>query len=119
MLAQWIAALLEPAAKRYFGKALRENVQKQIKEAADRGDLGALARIVDDPHRLQRDEQEFIAAEFNLSQYPQGNQFARRAHGKPRQYRSANWQADAASISCMLALLGVLFVAARTPWTSM
>ncbi|MGE3623654.1 MAG: serine/threonine protein kinase, partial [Bdellovibrionales bacterium] len=61
-LAKWLSPLLEPAIRRYFGKSVKESLQKQVKDAIDRGDIGALAKIVDNPQRLGRDEEEFVAA---------------------------------------------------------
>ncbi len=61
-LAQWISPLTDPAVNRYLGKALKERLRAQIRDVVARGDLGALIRLVDDPHRIERDQQDFIAA---------------------------------------------------------
>ncbi|MDE1900639.1 MAG: serine/threonine protein kinase [Alphaproteobacteria bacterium] len=61
-LAGWLSPVVEPALRRFLGKALREHLQKQAKEAVATGNLGAMLRLIDDPRRLETDRQEFIAA---------------------------------------------------------
>jgi eukaryotic-like serine/threonine-protein kinase len=61
-LAQWLAPLVEPTIQRYLGKALRDKLREQMKEAVNRGDLNGLLRLIDDPRRIERDQQEFMAA---------------------------------------------------------
>jgi hypothetical protein len=61
-LAQWLAPFLEPAIHRFLGKAMREKTQIEMKEALNRGDLNALIRLVDDPKRIERNQQDFTAA---------------------------------------------------------
>ena len=61
-LAQWLAPLVDPVVQRYLGKALRDKLRTQIKETVTRGDLNGLLRLIDDPRRIERDQQEFMAA---------------------------------------------------------
>jgi eukaryotic-like serine/threonine-protein kinase len=116
--AQWLLPLLEPAMRRYFGKSTRNNIQKQVKEVASRGDLTALARIVDNRQRIDRDEQDFIAARllyFNILKEIntlEGRMASRdtviQKIGKPM----------AATISGTLAMFAILFAVGRAIWTS-
>jgi len=61
-LAQWLLPFLEVSLRRYFSKALREKLQKQVRDTASRGDLGVLLRCVDDFQMVERDQQEYLAA---------------------------------------------------------
>jgi len=61
-LAAWLSPVVEPALRRFLSKALRDNLQKLVKEAVAAGDLGAMLRLIDDPRRIERDRQEFLAA---------------------------------------------------------
>ncbi|MDX2027105.1 MAG: serine/threonine protein kinase [Alphaproteobacteria bacterium] len=61
-LAAWLTPFLEVSIRRYLGKSLKDKLQKQLREASSRGDLGTLLRLVDDPRRIEYDQQEFLAA---------------------------------------------------------
>lgn len=61
-LSQWLLPLVEPSIQRYLGKALKEKLQKQAREIANRGDISALLRLLDDPRRIEHDRQDFMAA---------------------------------------------------------
>jgi hypothetical protein len=61
-LAGWLSPFTEPAVRRFLSKTLRERVQKQIKDAVAVGNLGTLLRMIDDPKRIERDRQDFMAA---------------------------------------------------------
>jgi hypothetical protein len=116
--AQWLLPLLEPAIRRYFGKISRENIQRQVKEAAKRGDLGALARLVDNPQRLQHDEQEFVAARLlYLNILKEINMLEGRMASRDAVVQNIG-KPLAATISGMIALFAVLFAVGRAIWTS-
>lgn len=118
-LAQWILPLLESSIRRYFGKALRDHLQKQIRETAERGHLGALARIVDNPQRLERDEQEFVAARLlYLSILKEINILEGKMASRDTVVRDVGTPL-AATLSGLVAFVAVLFAAARVVWTSL
>jgi len=54
--------MVEPGVKRFFNKSFQEKVRKQAREAMEKGDLSMLLRVLDDPRRVQNDEQEFLRA---------------------------------------------------------
>jgi hypothetical protein len=112
-LAQWLAPLAEPAIQRFLGKALKEKLRVQMKEASLRGDLSALMRLVDDPRRIERDQQEFMAARMlylnilkettDIESKLANREIVVRQTGKPM----------AASISTFLAIMLVLAAVTR------
>ncbi len=61
-LAAWLLPLVEPCIRRFLSKPFQEKVRKQAKEAVDRGNLSDLLQQVDEPKRVERDEQEFLMA---------------------------------------------------------
>lgn len=61
-LATWLLPHLEPVLQRFLSSTMKEKLRGQIKEAAAKGNLGLLLRLVDDPRRVERDQQEFMAA---------------------------------------------------------
>src|SRR5262249_55719702 len=112
-LAQWLSPLLEPAAKRYFGKQLRTSVHKQIVDAAERGDLTGLARIADNPQRVQRDEEEFVAARLlYLNILKEINALEGRMASRDKIVEDTG-RPLAATISSLIALLAGMFAIAR------
>ncbi len=58
----WLLPLIESSIHRYFGKALREKLHKQIREETERGDLTKLIKLIDEPKRVEHDQQGFMAA---------------------------------------------------------
>jgi hypothetical protein len=61
-LAKWVLPLLDPVVKRYLSKPMQEKMKRLIKDAADKGSLAAMAHMIDDPRRIQADEQDFLHA---------------------------------------------------------
>jgi hypothetical protein len=117
-LAKWLLPALEPATKRFFGKNLREHVQGQIKEAIDKGDLGALSRIIDNPGRVQRDEQEFVAARLlYLNILKEINALEGRLASRDTIVRDLG-RPLAATLSSAIALLAMMFSICRVAWAS-
>jgi hypothetical protein len=118
-LAQWLVPLVEPSVQRFLGEALKEKMRAQIKESVTRGDLSLVLRLVDDPKRIERDQQEFMAArmlylntmkEINTLEARLGNRdYVTRTLGKPM----------AASISAFVAIILVLFAIARATWQAL
>ena len=118
-LAGWLAPLVEPAVQRFISKSLKEKLRGQIKDAVERGDLNALLRLVDDPRRIEHDQQDFMAArmlyfnimkEINALEMQLANRDGiARSTGKPM----------AASISVFLAIMLVLAVILRMVWQAM
>ena len=53
--------------QRYLGKVAKEKMREQVKEAAARGSLEMLARLVNDPRRIERNQQEFMAARMKAT----------------------------------------------------
>jgi hypothetical protein len=118
-LAQWLLPLLEPAVQRFLGKALKERLRLEMKEAALRGDLGALARLVDDPKRIERDQQEFMAARLlYLNILKEINGIEAKLANRDLVVREAG-KPMAASLSSFLAILLVLVAILRVIWQSM
>ena len=118
-LAGWLLPLVEPGIKRFLSKPLQEKVRRQAKEVVDRGDLSALARLVDDPKRVEHDEQEFIMARKMYmdvqneiadieSKLTHRNSMAKEI-GRP----------VAASLASLLAILLIAFTLIRALWHSM
>lgn len=118
-LAQWLLPFLEVSVRRYLGKTLKAKMQQQIRETATRGDLNALLRLVDDPKRVERDQQDFHAARLlYLSTLKEiaaiESSLANRAsvveaEGKPM----------AASFSGFLAVILVLVAILRVVWQNL
>lgn len=115
-LAQWLLPLIDPAIQRYLSKQIKDRLQRQIKEAVTRGDLGTLLRLVDDPKRIEQDQQAFMAARMlylNIMKEVAAldNQLANReiviqGMGKPM----------AASLSSFVAILLILVAILRAIW---
>ena len=61
-LAAWLAPAAEPALRRFLSKTLRTQLQKQVKDVVATGNISQLLRLIDDPQRVERDRQDFIAA---------------------------------------------------------
>jgi hypothetical protein len=61
-LAAWLSPVVDPAVRRFFSKNMRESLQKRAKEIIASGNLSQLLQLVDDPKRLERDQQDFRAA---------------------------------------------------------
>jgi hypothetical protein len=61
-IAKWLHPLLESVSRRFHNRQLQDNVREQLKAASDAGNLAVMAKLLDDPKRVQRDEQEFDAA---------------------------------------------------------
>ena len=118
-LAQWLMPFLEISVQRYLSRTLREKIQKQIRETATRGDLGALLRLIDDSGRVERDQQEFLAARIlylNILKEISSieNNLANRdtiiqSEGKPL----------AASFSGILAVIMVFVAVLRAIWQNL
>jgi serine/threonine protein kinase len=115
-LAQWLLPLLEPAMQRFLGKTIKERVREQVREAVAHGNLGVLVKLLDDPKRIERDQQEFMAARMlyltTMKEIAMlENRLANReavvqASGKPM----------AASISTFIAILLMFAAILRAAW---
>jgi len=104
-LAAWLSPFAEPAARRFLSKSMRERVQKQIKEAVTSGNLSSLLRLVDDPKRIERDRQDFMAARMlylNIQKEIAG--LEAKLNNRDSVVRSAG-KPMAASISSFLAII--------------
>jgi hypothetical protein len=118
-LAQWLLPLVEPSMQRFLSKVLKEKLRTQIKDVAAKGDLGLLLRLLDDPKRVDFDQQEFMAArmlylnilkEINMLEANLANrEHVTRNLGKPM----------AASISTFVAILLVLAELLRAAWQAL
>lgn len=117
-LAKWLAPALEPVTRRFFGKSLREHVQSQIREAIETGDLGSLGRTVDNPGRVQRDEQEFVAARLlYLNILKEINALEGRLASRDTIVKDLG-RPLAATLSSAIALLAIVFTLCRAVWAS-
>lgn len=115
-LAQWLSPLFETSIRRYLSKALREKMQGQIKQMAERGNLPLLQQLIDDPRRIERDQQEFVAARmlyFNIMKEINiiESQLANRdsvalAVGRPM----------AATLSSFIAIILAIVILLRSAW---
>ena len=115
-LAQWILPLVEPALQRYLGKTLKDKLRVQMKEAAQRGDLSALIRLLDDPKRIEHDRQEFMAARIlYLNILKETTVLEARLTNREAVIMSVG-RPMAASLSSFLAILLVLAAFARAAW---
>lgn len=118
-LAQWMAPLLEPILQRFLGKVIKEKLREQVKEAVARGNLSLLLRLVDDPRRVERDQQDFMAARLLylnimkeiavLENRIANREAVVRETGKPM----------AASISTFIAILLVFAAILRAVWQAL
>ncbi|HEU0117118.1 MAG TPA: serine/threonine-protein kinase [Alphaproteobacteria bacterium] len=118
-LAQWLMPLLEPSIQRYLGKTMKERIQAQVREAAARGDLGAMQRLLDDPKRIEYDRQEFTAARMlylntlkeiaGIEEKLANREIVMQETGRPM----------AASLSSFLAILMVLCAILRAVWENL
>ena len=115
-LAQWLVPLLEPALQRFLGKGLKENLRTQVKAAAAKGDLAALLRLIDDPRRIQGDQQDFMAARLlYLNTLKEINQLEAKLANRQSVIDEAG-KPMAASISSFLAIMLVLAALLRAVW---
>ena len=115
-LAQWLMPMLEPVMQRFLGKTVKEKMREQVREAVTRGNLVKLLQLIDDPKRIERDQQEFMAArmlylnimkEIAVLENRIANRDAVvRESGKPM----------AASISTFIAILLVFAAVLRAVW---
>jgi hypothetical protein len=118
-LAQWLAPLLEPAIRRYFGKTVRDNIQRTIKDAVAHGDLAGMARLIDNPQRLRVDAQEFLAARLlYLTILKEINTLEGRLANREAVVQNVG-KPLAVTLSGTLAMLMVMLAFARAIWTSL
>ncbi|HUY69125.1 MAG TPA: serine/threonine protein kinase [Alphaproteobacteria bacterium] len=115
-LARWLLGFLEPSVRRYFGVGLRNNIQKHIQDAADKGNIKAMAHLIDNPERIERDREEFTAARLLYFSI-----LKEIAHLEKQMKSRTNIAEDvgkplAATLSCLLALLLAIASAARAVW---
>lgn len=61
-LAQWLMPMLEPVTQSFLSKTIKERLRDNLKEAVKRGNLALIGRLLNDPRRAERDQQEFMAA---------------------------------------------------------
>jgi eukaryotic-like serine/threonine-protein kinase len=118
-LAQWLMPSLEPGIQRFLGKVMKERLREQVKDAGARGNLGLLLQLLDDPRRVERDQQEFMAArmlylnimkEIAVLENRLANRDAVvRSSGKPM----------AASISTFIAILLVFVAVLHALWQAL
>jgi hypothetical protein len=117
-LARWLAPFLEGSVQRYFGKALRETMQKHLQDTVERGNLDSLVRFIDDPAQLERDQQEFMAARMlYLNILKEINQIEGKMSSRESVVQSTG-KPIAATLAMMLALLLVIAAVARAVWVS-
>ncbi|MFY9287667.1 MAG: serine/threonine protein kinase [Alphaproteobacteria bacterium] len=117
-LAQWLLPMVEASIQRFLGKGLKEKLQIQVREVAQRGDLIALLRLVDDNRRVEQDRQEFTAARMlylstlkeiaHIENKLANRDIVLRTTGKPM----------AASLSSFVAILFVMVAVCRAIWQS-
>ncbi|MDE2028991.1 MAG: serine/threonine protein kinase [Alphaproteobacteria bacterium] len=104
-LAGWLVPFIEPALRRFLGKSLRDRLHKQVKEAVADGSLPTLLRLIDDPRRIERDRQEFIAARLlHLNTQKEIVGLEAKLGNRDSIVRSAG-KPTAASISSLLAII--------------
>ncbi len=104
-LTAWMSPVVETALRRFLSKTLRDKLQIQAKEVVNSGNLTQLLRLIDDPKRIMRDQQDFHAARIlylniqkeiiKLEAKVNNRESVVRAAGKPM----------AASISSFLAII--------------
>lgn len=61
-LSSWLYPLVEPTISRFLSKPFQEKVRRETKTAMKEGSLSKLMRLVDDPARIEHDENDFLAA---------------------------------------------------------
>lgn len=109
-LAARLAPIGDLSLRRFLSKSLREKLHKQIKEAIAVGNLSLYLNLLDDPRRIERDRQDFMAARIlylniqkemvGLDAKVNNRESVVQAAGKPM----------AASISSFLAIV-LIFIA--------
>ncbi len=118
-LAGWLLPLVEPGIKRFLSKPLREKVRRQAREAVEQGNLSALARQVDDPKRIERDEQEFIMARRMYADIQNEMKEIEKKLGQREILAKEIGRPVAASLASLLAILLIAFTLMRAIWRSM
>jgi hypothetical protein len=118
-VAQWLMVYLDPAMQRFLGKSIKETLRDKMKEAASRGNLGMMLKLVDDPKKIERDQQEFMAARMlylnimkeiaYLENRLSNRDIVVRESGKPM----------AATISTFIAILLVFAAILRAVWNAL
>jgi hypothetical protein len=118
-LAQWLLPLLEPALQGYLGKTVKERLREQVRDAAARGSLGLLARLLNDPRRIERDRQEFMAARMlYLSIMKEIAVLENRIANRETVVRESG-KPMAASISTFIAILLIFAAVLHAVWRAM
>jgi len=118
-IAQWLLPSLESMTRRYLGKVTREKTQAEVKQAAERGNLALLQRLLDDAHRLERDQQEFMAARmlyFNIMK--EINNLEVQLADRENAARTIGYPA-AATLSSLLAIMLAVIILVRAVWQHM
>jgi len=118
-IASWIFPLVETAIKRFLSKPFQEKVKKQAREAIAQGDLSKLLNIVDDPERIERDEQDFEEARRMYADIR--NEIADLEHELSHKNAIAQTvgRPVAATIATIAALLLIAFSIGRAMWHSL
>ncbi|MER2519542.1 MAG: serine/threonine protein kinase [Bdellovibrionales bacterium] len=118
-LAQWILPMLEPATQRFLGKRMKESLRATMKESANKGDLGKMLQLVDDPKRIERDQQDFLAARLlYLSTLKEINTLETRMANRNIMIQSFG-KPLAASLSSFLSIILILLIAGRALWQTL
>lgn len=118
-LAQWLMPFIDNSVRRYLGKGHREKVQKQVREAATRGNISTLLRLLDDPASVERDRQQFLAARLlYLSTLREITIIEGRLANRDNVV-NAEGKPIAASVSGFLAVILGLFTVLRVVWQSL
>ena len=61
-LAGWIARAIGPVLYTYRSRKRRQEIERELPEAAQDGELGALLRLIDDPSKRSKDQLEYARA---------------------------------------------------------
>lgn len=118
-LAQWLLPMLESATQRFLSKRMKENMRAAMREAAQKGELGKILQLVDDPKRIERDQQDFIAARLlYLSTLKEINTLETRMANRNILVQSFG-KPLAASLSSFLSITIILIVAGKALWQAL
>jgi hypothetical protein len=118
-LAQWLAPVLDTAIQRFLGKTIKEKLRVQVKEAVQRGNLGTLLRLLDDPKRIERDRQEFMAARMLYLNIMKEIAVLENRLAHREEVVKSSGKPMAATISTFIAIIMVFAAVLRALWRMM
>jgi hypothetical protein len=103
-LCAWLAALSEPALRRFHSRALRDRLKGQLKDAAAKGWIPALQQLVDDPALIERDREQFEQARNEYGILERQIAFVKKLIAEPKRIERGQGREVAGICSALLSM---------------